>query len=237
MTVDKRIISAREDERQLELLISEHEGLILKVASQVSGRYITRADDEWSIALQGFVQAVENYRPGPGEFAGFACMVIRRRLVDYQRSQEKYRRETPHAPEDFTGAQEEGSQGAAGYEIAAKTAVRYENDIALEIDAISEVFAGYGFTFLDLGDCSPKSARTRKQCAAAAAYLLNHPVLTGEMRASGQLPLKLIEKNTRVPRKLLERHRRYIIAAVEIISGDYPLLAEYMQGVRKEMGR
>jgi len=49
-----------------------------------------------------------------------------------------------------------------------------------------------------------------------------------------QLPLKIIEKNTNLPRKILENHRKYIIAAVVILSGEYPLVAEYISFIRKD---
>jgi RNA polymerase sigma factor len=44
----------------------------------------------------------------------------------------------------------------------------------------------------------------------------------------------MIEKNTNVPRKILERHRKYIIAAIEILSGEYPYLADYLRYIREE---
>jgi RNA polymerase sigma factor len=55
-----------------------------------------------------------------------------------------------------------------------------------------------------------------------------------ELRRSKQLPLKNIEKSAQVPRKILERHRKYIIAAIEILSGEYPNLAEYLRYIREE---
>jgi RNA polymerase sigma factor len=44
----------------------------------------------------------------------------------------------------------------------------------------------------------------------------------------------MIEKNSQVPRKILERHRKYIVAAIEILSGEYPYLAEYLRYIREE---
>ena len=47
--------------------------------------------------------------------------------------------------------------------------------------------------------------------------------------------MKELEKLSRIPRKILDRHRKYLIAAVEILHGEYPLLAEYMSYIRKAM--
>jgi RNA polymerase sigma factor len=57
------------------------------------------------------------------------------------------------------------------------------------------------------------------------------------MRETARLPALFLEKNSKIPRKILERHRKYIIAAAEILSGEYPFLAQYLQGIRKEMGK
>ena len=57
------------------------------------------------------------------------------------------------------------------------------------------------------------------------------------MRDSKQLPIKIIEKNTDIPRKILERYRKYLIAVAEILSGDYPYLSEYLSYIKKEVIR
>jgi RNA polymerase sigma factor len=54
------------------------------------------------------------------------------------------------------------------------------------------------------------------------------------MKVKKMLPVNVVEKNAKVPRKILERHRKYIIAAVEILSGDFPYLAEYIRFIREE---
>jgi len=38
-----------------------------------------------------------------------------------------------------------------------------------------------------------------------------------------------------VPRKVLERHRKYIIAAVVILTGDYPGLTDYLDPGKERM--
>jgi RNA polymerase sigma factor len=62
---------------------------------------------------------------------------------------------------------------------------------------------------------------------------LKNPVLLSELMNSKQLPLKIIENNLKIPRKILERHRKYIIAAIEILYGEYPYLAEYLHYIRE----
>ena len=51
------------------------------------------------------------------------------------------------------------------------------------------------------------------------------------MLHSKMLPLSLIEKELGIKRKKFERHRKYIIAVLLIMSGDYPYLEEYVKGL------
>ena len=40
----------------------------------------------------------------------------------------------------------------------------------------------------------------------------------------------MVQERARVPEKTLEKYRKYIIALVVILSGDYPLLMGYLGG-------
>lgn len=234
--LDYLAIEASDNQPSLNLLIEQCEPYIIKTASTVTHHYITKSDDEWSIALIAFVQAVTNYDLDKGSFLSFAKLVIQRRLVDYIRNQNKHSLEISVDPISFDIDNEDNDTDVSlQLAIADKVSQDNQNSIQLEITAINEVFLSYGFTFFDLTDCSPHAKKTKKSCAMAIAFILLNPLIISELRSSKQLPLKIIEKNAKVPRKILERHRKYIIAAIEILSGEYPLLAEYLQYIRDEM--
>ena len=112
-----------------------------------------------------------------------------------------------------------------------QASVSDDNPLLDEIVAISEYLDIYGITFTELTECSPKAGKTKDSCASAIRYLKEHPVLISNMKATKQLPIKIISENAKVPRKILERHRKYIITAAEILSGDYPKLAEYLSHI------
>jgi len=216
--------------------VAENEGFILKVVSATTKRYITKSDDEWSAGLEGFVQAIREYKPGTGSFEGFAALLIRRRVIDYLRSHQKFTVELSVDPALFETPPEEDIENLSMHlALAQKLAVSEEDALRLEIEAVEEVFKGYGFTFFDLTKCSPKSRKTMRACAAAVSYLLKHPILLSEMRRTNQLPIKNLEEKLHLPRKILERHRRYIIAATEILSGEYPYLGSYLGAIQKEV--
>lgn len=231
-------VQAAEGECALNELISQQESFILRCAASEARRYVTKSDDEWSVALTAFSQAVRDYDPAKGAFLPFAALVIRRRIVDYLRSQTRYHLEIPVSPTVFaSGPEEDGEQPALQTEVTAKMAVTEQNDLRLEIEAANACFSSYGFSFFDLSTCSPKTGKTRTACTKAVAFLLRNPLLIDKLRETGLLPIQLLEKNAQVPRKILERHRKYIIAAVEMLSGEYPALAEYLRFIREELDK
>ena len=128
----------------------------------------------------------------------------------------------------------EGEDLTVKYEVMAKMATSQESDTKLEIQMLTETLKEYGITFLDLTQASPKAGKTKAVCGEAIYYLTQNMLLVNDMRRTRTLPLKIIEKNKNLPRKVLERHRKYIIAGAEIISGDYPILSEYLRFAREE---
>ena len=76
--------------------------------------------------------------------------------------------------------------------------------------------------------------KTKKECAKAITYVLDNEEALESVVEYRRLPIKDITAMTQVKTKLLDRYRRYIIMAVVILNGEYPLLADYLQYVRKE---
>ena len=91
----------------------------------------------------------------------------------------------------------------------------------------------YGFSFFDLAECSPKAEKTRRSCAIAVLSLIGNPELIDRMRQRRMLPVKELASASGVQRKILDRHRKYIIAAAEILSGDFPIISAYLHFIRQ----
>lgn len=234
--IDAKALQASKNKQLLDDFLLENESFILKYTCFVLHKNVSKSDDEWSIAFLAFSQAVRSYLPEKGNFTAFAKVVIKRRLIDYLRSQSKSNCETVVNPSVMEcDWEEDRSESAAEKEIYLQIVQEPDDSLKLEIESVTETFQKYGFSFFDLAACSPKAGKTKKACAKAAAYMIKNPDILREMRNTKLLPIKSIENGTGVPRKILERHRKYIIAAIEILTGDYPFLAEYMQPVREEL--
>ena len=221
METDRLALAAKTDEQALNNLIETQKSWILKVCSDVTHRYITDSDDEWSTALLAFHEAVQSYDESKGTFLAFASVVIRRRLLDDIRSQWRHKGEI-HVLE---GELEEEPDRSIDTAQAARE----------EIAAAQAILKPYGFSFFDLAESSPKAEKTKAACCSAVIALLKDGELLDKMRKNKALPMKELEKASGVARKILDRHRRYIIAAAEILSGEYPVLAEYLGYIRKAL--
>ena len=221
METDRLALAAKTDEQALNNLIETQKPWILRVCSDVTHRYITDSDDEWSTALLAFHEAVQSYDESKGTFLAFASVVIRRRLLDDIRSQWRYKGEI-HVLE---GELEEEPDRSIDTAQAARE----------EIAAAQAILKPYGFSFFDLVESSPKAEKTKAACCSAVIALLKDGELLDKMRKNKALPMKELEKASGVARKILDRHRRYIIAAAEILSGEYPVLAEYLGYIRKAL--
>ncbi len=247
--ISSDVEKAQTDEEYLNNFIKENRRFIMVSAFKATKRFISESDDEWSIALIAFHEAVKSYDLSKGNFRSFAALVIRRRLTDYIISQSRHQAEIPLEPETMDGdIEDEENASPLQLEVRTKSAEISDSrgcgetegkpgstPMQDEIAAVQELLGNYGFSFWDLADCSPKTEKTKAACASVVVALLRNPELFQKMRTSKSLPVKELLALTRVQKKILERHRRYIIAAAEILNGEYPLLREYMNYIRKAL--
>ena len=235
--LEQEVIAAKTDEQALNNLVESHKQWILRCASEAAHRYITDSDDEWSVALLAFLAAVRSYDETKGSFRGFAGVVIRRRIVDYVRSEWHHNAEIPVTPDAFDGELPEEDADSVNLQVQSQIVAASDTDLSTrtreEIDEIQATLQRYGFSFFDLAECSPKAEKTKRQCAFAVLTLMGNPVMLEQLRRGRMLPMKELSSTSGVSRKRLDRYRRYIIAAAEILSGDYPILSAYMDYIRK----
>ena len=211
------------------------------IASRVTGRFITENDDEWSVVLLAFYEAVRNYKHDKGSFTAFADMVIKRRLIDHIRSEKRSSKEMavdmdPYETDPGDGMRADpAAEQIAGEAIEKAEREREAQDIKWEIEGLNKELAGYGISFSDLPGASPKAEKTKKACAGAAAAVLRDRELYSKLKKNCRLPAKEISKSTGIPLKTLDKHRKYIIAVVMIMAGDHPQLQAYTKGLKKLM--
>ena len=90
---DEAVLESIRNPEKLNDFISNSEHFILKCASTATRKYISKNDDEWSIALSAFYDAIKTYNADSGSFYSYSKMLISRRLIDYFRGTNKYKSE------------------------------------------------------------------------------------------------------------------------------------------------
>ena len=234
--LDERALLAKGSDEEMNRFVAENTRFIVRCASKVCRRYITKSDDEYEVAMLAFWEAVRKYEPGAGSFSAFAALVIRRRLMDFFDSQTRHAREISAGHAMTWEEEEEGNKGILS-EVQRSIVQDADEDKAAireEIEAIGDILREYGFSFFDLAEASPKAEKTKRCCARAVNWMLAVAERILQMRRSRSLPVAAISAALEIARKILERHRRYIIASTEILDGDFPYLAEYLEYIRKE---
>lgn len=218
MDLEARAVLAAQDEELKNELISEYQNFILSSASKVLKRGITVSDDEFMIAMLAFNEAIDSYDRSRGEFISFASMVIRSRIID------SLRRGSKHTAIPFSSLENENDDRA----IIEFAAPQTENgDIKWEIEALTDELKLFDISFFELAGLTPKSRKTKRLCYDAIKYITDNSKLVDIILKKHILPIKEITDNIKSNRKTLERHRKYIITAVIVLTQDYPAIAGY----------
>lgn len=236
-TVDRLAVRAATDERAREELIQNQQRVILRVASRVSRRFVTTSDDEWSVALYAFSRAIDTYDLQKGSFSSYAETVIRRSLIDSFRSGSRFAKEFAVSPETLNGDSPEEDPTGVRRAVVRSSVRAADTSLKEEIAALAAACEAFGFGFTDLAGASPRQEKTRSACAAAVGRLLSDPGLLERLFAEKRLPVQALAETPGVSRKLLDRYRRYIVAAAIVLSGDYPMLSEYFKFMGKEAAK
>ncbi len=226
--INERVKKIKDNEEEINKLVEEYKPFIASCVERVAGRYVNYGeDDELSIGLIAFVEAVKSYNIFRGNFLSFARNVIKRRVIDYYRKEKKHGKVVPLT--DYYGSDESEEKDLS----INKSIQKYSDDMLneyrrLEIQELKEELGLWGITFMELVKVSPKHDRTRKAYGKAIRFLLSRPDLIDEIKSKRYLPMAEIERNTGVPRKTLERARKYIITVITIVTGDYRYIREYV---------
>lgn len=211
--------------------ITEYQPYVAKVTSRFSKRYIDPArDDEFAIALAAFNEAINQFSHQSGRsFLSFAETVIRRRLIDYVRKEQRFSQQVPYSSFDVEDDEEnivnpiEVHQAIHQYELQKGMEERRS-----EILELNRVLSEFDISFADLADSSPKHTDSRETLIGIGIMLSNDSQMMRTLLGKRMLPIKELLEVAEVSRKTLERNRKYIIAVAIIHNGPYPYLRDYL---------
>lgn len=235
-TLEETVILIQQGDKSLiNEIIEAYKPFIAKTVSSVCRRYIYETDDEFSIGLIAFNEAIEKYSPDRGSsLLSFSEVIIKRRVIDYIRKQTK----NQHISIDLTNAShEEESPGNVIVNELSLDDYQKKNDEQLRKDEIFQfqmLLRSFDLNFSDLVENSPKHADARKNAILIAKMLIENSEMKELLFEKKRLPIKQLEKMVNVSRKTIERNRKYIIAIALILSSEYVYLKDYLKGVLED---
>jgi RNA polymerase sigma factor len=221
-----RLELARTDKHMLNTLLRDYMPFIKKCVSAV----FFKADDRRNNiaeAMLAFIHSVNTYHPENGAFIPYAHTVIRSRLINAALKEAKIQKTffavSICKDEDEAHGQWEVETARQRYEI-----LEEQKNVNMEIQAINMEFDRWGFALLDLVKTAPKQVRSRRACGIIARTAMENRPLIEEMARTHTLPVKQLAALARYPEKTLEKYRRYIVALIVIMEGDYPYLRSFL---------
>ena len=223
----EKIKLAQIDEVVREQFIEENMSFICSCAAKVTGRFVDRHDDACSVAMIAFNDAITAYNQENGDFRTFASIAIRNRIID------QFRKESRNSACVLLSELSVKDDDGREHEFEIEDPKAGLSDAAIEIEAVKQELSRYNIDFFDLPKVSPKVRKTKKACMDVVKYLLKEPELLKDLSETKCLPGNCIIQAIGTSRKILERHRKYIIAGIIICSGEYPIMKGYFDSRRE----
>lgn len=233
-SIVQRVYLAKGDMIAADDLISDYLPFIKAQVTKVMKRPLdVNQDDEYSIAMIAFHEAINGYSKTRGSFLNYASMLIRNRIIDYWRRNNRHNQvislNTP-INEDASTLEESIPDNEYQEEnLVIREATKEE------ILELSQQMTEFGVSLTDVAESSPKQERTLTSCKEVIAYAKDNKEIMEEFLRTKRLPLSKILSGVNVPRKTIERHRKYVVALLLIYSNGYEIirghLAEVMKGV------
>lgn len=227
-----RVYEAKNDSRAADRLINDYMPFIKSETAKFIKRAVSPDDDELSIAMFAFYEAIGSYSKLKGSFLKFAALHIRHKLIDnYRREKRNMGNISLDAP---SGSDEELSL-LDTIQDADEPYERLETRDAAqkEIAHLSKQMEEFGVSFNDVAENSPRQNRTLESCKKAIYYARQHSEILDEFLRSHKIPLSKIAEGAGVEKKTLERHRRYLVAVLLICTNGYEIMRGHIVQVLK----
>lgn len=205
------------DEKARDVLLQSHRAYIAEVAATYCGRRLYwQNDDELSISLLAFNEAIDTFNPSAGkEFLSYARLVIKNRLIDYFRKESRHRHLSLEGLHDDDEGLPQWEADTAWRQYHAEELARERAEEMLRFDQVLRTF-NLSLQLLEMA--CPKHRDTREMLVQAACVLAREKDLLAYVKRYRQLPLQELSRATRLSRKVLKRGRAYILALTLILT-------------------
>lgn len=224
-----RVQAARTDPEAADALIRQYMGFIrAETAKFIKRAPIDGQDEELSIAMLAFYEAILGYEQNRGAFLSYASRVIRNRMIDHYRKEKKHAKVISlHAPlqdeDDDISKLDRLEDPKNEIEASHRRAAARE-----EIEEFEQKLGEFGITFSEIADNCPRQERTLASCQRVLAAAKLHPEIFDILLESKKLPISSLAEKSGTDKKTLERHRKYLIAVLLAFTNGYEIIRGHL---------
>lgn len=224
-----RVQAARTDPEAADALIRQYMGFIrAETAKFIKRAPINGQDEELSIAMLAFYEAILGYEQNRGAFLSYASRGIRNRMIDHYRKEKKHAKVISlHAPlqdeDDDISKLDRLEDPKNEIEASHRRAAARE-----EIEEFERKLGEFGITFSEVADNCPRQERTLASCQRVLAAAKLHPEIFDILLESKKLPISSLAEKSGTDKKTLERHRKYLIAVLLAFTNGYEIIRGHL---------
>ena len=158
-TILQQVYAAKQDVAAADQLICDYLPFIkAETAKFLKRPPIDGQDDELSIAMMAFHEAIGGYSRTRGAFLHYAAMLIRHRLIDYSRQERRHNQtvslDLPSGEQERAPSETLADPNDPYEEMATREATR------AEIEELTRQMQSFGVSLNDVADNCPKQRRT-----------------------------------------------------------------------------
>lgn len=194
-------------------IVEENIGFIINTISKVTGKYVSiENDDEFSIGLMAFVEALDKYNQEKGPFLSFAKIVIESRIKNYLVKEKK--------KVDVVSIDLYKEIGIDINNILYNP-IEDKTELINEIQQFKEELNLFKLTIEDLIKEAPKHSDTRENAINVSKKASKDLEVTDFMYEKKRLPIKKISLKYMVTEKVIKRSKKFIISLIIIFFKKY----------------
>ncbi|QSX05642.1 RNA polymerase subunit sigma [Sedimentibacter sp. zth1] len=212
-------LDLKKDKAKINQLIQDYQPFILNTISNLKNEYIqVENDEEFSIGLLAFTEAIQRFDENKGSFLHYAKLVITSRVKTFWQKEQK------HEHNSIDAMVNNEQNNSYSYQ---------DSDLRQEVLLFEEELKRFGIDFDDLIDASPKHKDTREKAVDIAVKTSGEEDLVNHIYEKKRLPITKISERFLVSLKIIKKSKLFITAIIIVIVNNYSSILTWIKDSKK----
>jgi len=207
--LDLLINNIKSSEDQINNVIIQYTPFIIKTVSNLKRSYVSvENDDEFSIGLIAFNEAIEKYDLERGAFLPFAKLIIESRIKNEWKRNEKHQHD----------------------DIDHQNIISNDDlDLKFEIDQYELELQKFGLDFEILISLQPKHKDTRERAKHIGKLISSNKKIMNLTYDKRRLPVTLVSRTFNFSLKIVKKSKLYILATSIVFYKKYEYIMNWIK--------